>query len=216
MRAHWEAIADALLAGVQRFATPRRALLHLPGGRPSMHGRVSDGLEGYARSFLLAAFRLRGAGGVELVATARGEGEGPDFATVSGKDLLVEQESAEIHVAGETALHQGDRRIAAARLALVVDEDGAWSRVLAQGAVRFQQPGAQATGERLEYEMASGELLLLGTRAVPATFVYDELEYRSAEALRVRWEGEDVIIEATESGRTITKVVRASETEGSA
>ena len=63
MRAHWEAIADALLAGVQRFATPRRALLRLPGGRPSMHGPVSDGLEGYARSFLLAAFRLAGAGG---------------------------------------------------------------------------------------------------------------------------------------------------------
>jgi len=63
VRAHWEAIADALLAGVQPFATPRRALLHLPGGRPSMHGRVSDGLEGYARSFLLAAFRLAGAGG---------------------------------------------------------------------------------------------------------------------------------------------------------
>ncbi len=62
-RAHWEAIADALLAGVQRYATPRRALLHVPGGRPSMHGERSDGLEGYARSFLLAAFRLAGAAG---------------------------------------------------------------------------------------------------------------------------------------------------------
>ncbi|CAG0968754.1 hypothetical protein MYXO_01175 [Myxococcaceae bacterium] len=62
-RAHWEAIADGLLAGAQRFATPRRALLHLPGGRPSRHGVVSDGLEGFARTFLLAAFRLAGAGG---------------------------------------------------------------------------------------------------------------------------------------------------------
>lgn len=161
--------------------------------------------------------RLRGSGGVELVAVARGEGEGerPSFATMSGTDLLVEQESTEIRVAGEAALHQGDRRIGAARMALVVDEDGAWSRVLAQGAVRFQQPGVQATGERLEYDMGSGELLLLGTTSAPATFVYDELEYRSAEALRVRWEGEDVIIEATESGRTITKVVRAGATEGS-
>lgn len=62
-RAHWEAAADGLLAGVLPFATPRHALLHLPGGRPSAHGRASDGLEGYARSFLLAAFRLAGAGG---------------------------------------------------------------------------------------------------------------------------------------------------------
>ena len=62
-RAHWEAAADGLLAAAWRHATPRGALLHLPGGRPSMHGRASDGLEGFARSFLLAASRLRGAGG---------------------------------------------------------------------------------------------------------------------------------------------------------
>ncbi len=62
-RGHWEAVADALLAGVRPHATPRHAQLHLPGGRASMHGRASDGLEGYARTFLLAAFRLAGAGG---------------------------------------------------------------------------------------------------------------------------------------------------------
>ena len=62
-RAHWEAVADALLEGVRPHATPHQAQIHLPGGRPSMHGRASDGLEGYARSFLLAAFRLAGASG---------------------------------------------------------------------------------------------------------------------------------------------------------
>ncbi|MEU8718173.1 DUF2264 domain-containing protein [Streptomyces sp. NPDC048663] len=56
-RAHWEAAADALLAAVEPHATPDRALYHLPGDRQSWSGRLSDGLEGYARTLLLAAFR---------------------------------------------------------------------------------------------------------------------------------------------------------------
>lgn len=56
-RAHWEAAADALLAAVEPFATPDRALYHFPGDRVSHSGRLSDGLEGYARTLLLAAFR---------------------------------------------------------------------------------------------------------------------------------------------------------------
>ncbi|MER7839005.1 DUF2264 domain-containing protein [Streptomyces sp. NPDC096040] len=56
-RAHWEAAADALLAAVEPYATPDRALYHLPGDRQSSSGHLSDGLEGYARTLLLAAFR---------------------------------------------------------------------------------------------------------------------------------------------------------------
>ncbi|MPY34479.1 DUF2264 domain-containing protein [Streptomyces adustus] len=56
-RAHWEAAADALLAAVEPYATGDRALYHLPGPRQSWSGRLSDGLEGYARTLLLAAFR---------------------------------------------------------------------------------------------------------------------------------------------------------------
>ncbi|MFJ5059066.1 DUF2264 domain-containing protein [Streptomyces nigra] len=56
-RAHWEATADSLLAAVEPYATGDRALYHLPGDRPSWSGRLSDGLEGYARTLLLAAFR---------------------------------------------------------------------------------------------------------------------------------------------------------------
>ncbi|WAZ24927.1 DUF2264 domain-containing protein [Streptomyces cinnabarinus] len=55
-RAHWEAAADVLLAGVEPYATADRALYHLPGDRQSFSGRLSDGLEGYARTLLLAAF----------------------------------------------------------------------------------------------------------------------------------------------------------------
>jgi hypothetical protein len=57
-RAHWEAAADALLAAVEPYATEGGALYHLPGDRQSWSGRLSDGLEGYARTLLLAAFRL--------------------------------------------------------------------------------------------------------------------------------------------------------------
>ncbi|GAA2196226.1 DUF2264 domain-containing protein [Streptomyces bangladeshensis] len=56
-RAHWEAAADALLAAVAPYATPDRALYHLPGDHMSHSGHLSDGLEGYARTLLLAAFR---------------------------------------------------------------------------------------------------------------------------------------------------------------
>ncbi|MGW2561042.1 DUF2264 domain-containing protein [Streptomyces sp. NPDC001514] len=62
-RAHWEAVADELLLAVRPYASPRRGLINLPGPRPSCSGSLSDGLEGYARTFLLAAFRVAGAGG---------------------------------------------------------------------------------------------------------------------------------------------------------
>ncbi|WP_241564359.1 DUF2264 domain-containing protein [Nonomuraea polychroma] len=61
-RAHWEAMADHLLASVAPYATDDFAQFRLP-GRTSRSGQVSDGLEGFARTFLLAAFRIAGAGG---------------------------------------------------------------------------------------------------------------------------------------------------------
>ncbi|MET9800544.1 DUF2264 domain-containing protein [Streptomyces sp. NPDC006368] len=61
-RAHWEAAADGLVRAAWRWATPGGALLHLP-GRPSLSGVRSDGLEGYARTFLAAALRVAGAAG---------------------------------------------------------------------------------------------------------------------------------------------------------
>lgn len=61
-RAHWEALADRQLDALVPYATPGFAQYRLP-GRNSWSGVVSDGLEGYARSFLLASFRIAGAGG---------------------------------------------------------------------------------------------------------------------------------------------------------
>ncbi|MGV0097954.1 DUF2264 domain-containing protein, partial [Streptomyces californicus] len=64
-REHWEATADGLLAAVRPYASPGRALVDLPGDRPSWSGRRSDALEGFARTFLLAALRIAGAGGAD-------------------------------------------------------------------------------------------------------------------------------------------------------
>ncbi|MFF2959251.1 DUF2264 domain-containing protein [Streptomyces sp. NPDC057963] len=61
-RAHWEATADRMLDALVPHATPGFAQYRLP-GRTSWSGVVSDGLEGFARSFLLAACRIAGAGG---------------------------------------------------------------------------------------------------------------------------------------------------------
>lgn len=61
-RQHWEALADQLLAAAWRWQSPQGARLDLP-GPPSGSGVRSDGLEGYARTFLIAAFRVAGAEG---------------------------------------------------------------------------------------------------------------------------------------------------------
>lgn len=61
-RAHWEALADRQLEALVPYATPGLAQYRLP-GRNSSAGVVSDGLEGFARSFLLASFRIAGAAG---------------------------------------------------------------------------------------------------------------------------------------------------------
>ncbi|ALO10487.1 hypothetical protein AQF52_4893 [Streptomyces venezuelae] len=62
-RTHWETTADRLLVAVRPYASPRGALIDLPGPRPSWSGARSDGLEGWARTFLLAALRVAGSRG---------------------------------------------------------------------------------------------------------------------------------------------------------
>ncbi|MBF8193981.1 DUF2264 domain-containing protein [Nonomuraea sp. K274] len=56
-RAHWETVADHWLLPLRDHASPGHALI-TPPGRPSHSGIHSDGLEGFARSFVLAASRI--------------------------------------------------------------------------------------------------------------------------------------------------------------
>lgn len=63
-RAHWAALADRMLAAADRHRSPLGARIDLP-GPASRYGPVSDGLEGYARTLLLAGFRLVGERGAD-------------------------------------------------------------------------------------------------------------------------------------------------------
>nr|WP_246256083.1 DUF2264 domain-containing protein [Isoptericola halotolerans] len=63
-REHWVATADGLLTATEPYVSPGRSLVRLP-GPTSASGAWSDGLEGFARTFLLAAFRVRGERGAD-------------------------------------------------------------------------------------------------------------------------------------------------------
>jgi len=58
-RAQWVDYADRLIDGARAFASPGHALITPPGDAGG-YGRTVDGLEGFARTFLLAGFRIAG------------------------------------------------------------------------------------------------------------------------------------------------------------
>lgn len=58
-RGHWSAYADYLLRSAHRHGTADHANIHLPGAN-SAYGPRSDALEAFARTFLLASFRMAG------------------------------------------------------------------------------------------------------------------------------------------------------------
>jgi hypothetical protein len=66
-REHWTAQADHLLDSLKPFASPSFSRIVLP-GRTSYSGVDSDALEGFARTFMLAAWRIAGDRGVGPVA----------------------------------------------------------------------------------------------------------------------------------------------------
>lgn len=63
-RAHWSDAADRMLLSLRPYASPDRSGFRLP-GRTSRSGERSDSLEAFARSFMLAAFRLKGEQGAD-------------------------------------------------------------------------------------------------------------------------------------------------------
>ena len=64
-REQWLAYADRLLDSARSYASPGHARITFP-GQEGGYGRAVDGLEGFARTFLLAGFRLVGAQGEGL------------------------------------------------------------------------------------------------------------------------------------------------------
>ncbi|MDR1852305.1 MAG: DUF2264 domain-containing protein [Propionibacteriaceae bacterium] len=58
-RETWAELADKMLLALRPYATPQHSLI-IPPGKRGGYGRDIDGLEGFARSFLLAGFRIAG------------------------------------------------------------------------------------------------------------------------------------------------------------
>lgn len=58
-RRHWLDLADHLLTAAAQYATADGAMIRPP-GRESVSGPASDGLEGFARTFMLLAYRTAG------------------------------------------------------------------------------------------------------------------------------------------------------------
>lgn len=113
-RDHWLAFADRLLDAARRFASPGHARITFPGAEGG-YGRAVDGLEGFARTFLLAGFRIAG---------ARGEGteELADFyrrGIVTGVDPDADDRWVRLD-------EHAQAKVEAASLALVLDMTRPW------------------------------------------------------------------------------------------
>ncbi|WP_117213012.1 DUF2264 domain-containing protein [Allorhizocola rhizosphaerae] len=113
-RADWADLADRMLAAAWRHASPTGARI-TPPGAPGGYGTAVDGLEGFARTFLLAGFRVAGEGGRDehhlLQRYAEGIAAGTDPA------------SPERWV---TPSEHGQAKVEAASIALILDLTRPW------------------------------------------------------------------------------------------
>ena len=113
-RDEWLAYADRLLDTARSFASPGAGRIHFPGAEGG-YGHAVDGLEGFARTFLLAGFRIAG---------ARGEGteELAEFyrrGIVTGVDPQAEDRWVRLE-------EHAQAKVEAASLALVLDMTRPW------------------------------------------------------------------------------------------
>jgi len=113
-RDDWAALADGMLTAVRPYASPGHARITLP-GTPGGYGTAVDGLEGFARTLLLAGFRLAGEGGDDPLGLAEWYAAG--FA--AGTD----PRSDERWVRPQ---EHGQAKVEAASLALVLDLTRPW------------------------------------------------------------------------------------------
>ncbi len=113
-RQDWADLADAMLTAVRPYASPTGALVTLPGA-PGGYGTAVDGLEGFARTFLLAGFRLAGEDGRDPLGLAERYAAG----LAAGTD----PSSPERWVRPE---EHGQAKVEAASLALILDLTRPW------------------------------------------------------------------------------------------
>ncbi|MGM1057649.1 DUF2264 domain-containing protein [Saccharothrix sp. Mg75] len=113
-REHWAALADRLLLAVRPHASPHRARI-APPGPAGGYGADVDGLEGFARTFLAAGFRLAGEDGRDPLGLAGWYAEG----LAAGTDPA----SAERWPRPE---EHAQAKVEAASIALVLDLTRPW------------------------------------------------------------------------------------------
>ena len=109
-RQHWIAVADHLLDALVPWFSPLGARVDLP-GRTSISGSWCDGLEGFARSFMLASFRIaatEGAGCEALIERySRGLAAGADPDGPEAWPRLTPKSQQMVEAAGlAVALHE--------------------------------------------------------------------------------------------------------------
>ncbi|MFG1943816.1 DUF2264 domain-containing protein [Nonomuraea sp. NPDC048826] len=101
-RDHWAALADHLLLAARRHASPSHARVSFP-GEPGGYGPDVDGLEGFARTFLAAGFRVAGEDGRDphgyLEWYARGLAAGTDPGSPERWVRLDEHDQAKVEAA---------------------------------------------------------------------------------------------------------------------
>lgn len=113
-RAEWAALADRMLLAARDHASPSHALI-TPPGAPGGYGTRVDGLEGFARTFLLAGFRLAGEQGRDPLGLLPRYAEG----IAAGTDPA----SPERWV---TPREHGQAKVEAASIALILDLTRPW------------------------------------------------------------------------------------------
>ena len=113
-RDRWLGLADHLLAAARRHASPGHARITIPGPEGG-YGRAVDGLEGFARTFLLAGFRLAGERGQGLDELADWYATG----IATGTDPSAPERWVRLD-------EHGQAKVEAASLALILDLTRPW------------------------------------------------------------------------------------------
>lgn len=113
-RAFWTGYADRLLVGARAYASENHARI-TPPGEEGGYGRAVDGLEGFARTFLLAGFRLMGEHG-------EGLGDLADF-YLEGIRAGVDPDAPDRWVRLD---EHPQAKVEAASLALILDQTRPW------------------------------------------------------------------------------------------
>ncbi|MFT7836707.1 DUF2264 domain-containing protein [Saccharothrix sp. BKS2] len=113
-RDQWAATADGMLRAVRPHGSPSHARISLPGPTGG-YGADVDGLEGFARTFLLAAFRLAGEHGADPDNLAEWYAEG----IAAGTDPRSPERWVRLD-------EHGQAKVEAASLALALDLTRPW------------------------------------------------------------------------------------------